>query len=59
MVVVFLAVVGKEGEASEGEEGKVVVSVYGGANGPFNYEFGRRMWHGITKLLESGDLKVS
>ncbi|KAI0766753.1 GroES-like protein [Irpex lacteus] len=57
MVVVFLAVVGKEGEASEEDEGKTIVSVYGGANGPFNYEFGTRMWPGITKLLESGDLK--
>lgn len=57
MVTVFLAAVGKDGEASE--DGKVVVGVYGGSNGPYNYEFGTRMWPGITKLLESGDLKVS
>ncbi len=48
--------VGKPGEA--GEDGKEVVGVFGGTTVPSNYEFGKKMWVGVTKLLESGDIKV-
>ncbi|KAI0825561.1 GroES-like protein [Irpex lacteus] len=47
--------VGKPGEA--GEDGKEVVGVFGGTTVPSNYEFGKKMWVGVTKLLESGDIK--
>lgn len=59
LATVFRAVVGEDGKASENDDGKVVVGVYGSANAPFNYEFGKKMFPGVTKLLESGDLKVS
>ena len=48
---------GKEGEI--GEDGKQVIWVYGTPNGPYNYDFGKKMYTAITKLLESGDVKVS
>lgn len=48
--------VGKLGEPSE--DGKVVTFVFGSANAPSNYVFGKEMFAGITKLFESGDLKV-
>lgn len=47
---------GKPGEASE--DGKEVAFVFGTPAAAKNYEFGKKMYVGITKLLESGDLKV-
>ncbi len=47
---------GEAGKASE--DGKEVAWVFGSASAPTNYEFGKKMFLGITKLLESGDLKV-
>ncbi|KAI0690226.1 GroES-like protein [Cytidiella melzeri] len=47
--------VGKPGEV--GEDGKQVAWVFGSANVPFQAEFGKKMFAGLTKLLESGDVK--
>ena len=56
VAIVLPPAVGKPGEA--GEDGKEVAWVFGSANVSKNYEFGKKMFAGITKLFESGDLKV-
>ena len=48
---------GKDGETDE--DGRLVAWIYGSANGPYNYEFGEKMYAAITELLGSGDIKVN
>lgn len=55
IVFVLPPAFGEAGKASE--DGKEVAWVFGSASAPTNYEFGKKMFLGITKLLESGDLK--
>lgn len=54
LVVVRAPVVG-----SDAEDGKRVVYVWGSVNTPANWDFGVKMWAGVTKMLASGELKVS
>ena len=56
IAVVLPPAVGKPGQVSE--DGKEIAWVFGSANAGSNYEFGKSMFAGITKLLESGELKV-
>ena len=48
---------GKDGETNE--DGKLVAGIYGSAKGPYNYEFGKKMYAAITELLGSGDIQVN
>lgn len=56
LVTVLRPAYGKAGEASE--DGKEVTWAFGTPAVATNYEVGKKMYVGITKLLESGDLKV-
>lgn len=56
VAVVLPPAVGKAGGVSE--DGKKVAWAWGSAGTPRNYEFGKKMFPGVTKLLASGDLKV-
>lgn len=47
---------GKDGEVAEDE--KLIAWVFGSANSPYNYEFGKKLWPALSKLLETGDIKV-
>lgn len=48
---------GKDGEVTE--DGKLVAWVFGSANSPYNYEFGKKFFPALSKLLEAGQIKVS
>jgi NADPH:quinone reductase-like Zn-dependent oxidoreductase len=56
LTVVLYPVVGKAWEV--GEDGKGLAFVFGSANGSANFEFGKKMFAGLSRLLESGEIKV-
>ncbi|KAI0763243.1 GroES-like protein [Irpex lacteus] len=55
IAVVVPPAFGKDGEVAE--DGKLVAWVFGSANSPYNYEFGKKLWPALSKLLETGDIK--
>ncbi|KAI0763244.1 GroES-like protein [Irpex lacteus] len=55
IVTVGPLAVGKDGEVAE--DGKLAAWVWGAANTPYNYEFGRKMYPALSKFLETGDIK--
>ncbi len=57
IVTVGPLAVGKDGEVAE--NGKLAAWVWGAANTPYNYEFGRKMYPALSRFLETGDIKVS
>jgi NADPH:quinone reductase-like Zn-dependent oxidoreductase len=56
LAVVLHPVVGQAGEIAE--DGKRLAWVAGSANSPPNFEFGKKMFVGLSKMLESGLIKA-
>jgi NADPH:quinone reductase-like Zn-dependent oxidoreductase len=56
LAVVLYPMVGQAGEVTE--DGKQLVWVAGTANSPANFEFGRKMFAGLSRMLETGQIKV-